>query len=344
MENLRILKEVPKYCEKTEKLGIWEVYNNTPTQGHYRFKLDNNKGDICNMFLETYITFTTEPESVPDGKYFGLQIHKRIRLRTDNTILETLTPLYMYGMVDDLVGTKAYTRIFNSVGNVVVPADLPAVVPIKIPLMFFFNRKNPLDMKGRPPMYIEIEEAGSNTSMGTNSVISNITYKLDVRYMQYESLVTSPPRELVIPNIFEEIPVIVSAESTQASMLLKCPFKVFHIYAQLRSNLQNYSLKNIKRAVISCPTSTLYDLDYEANYICGDPDDVDGYNESSTFSIKLKDRDGTDFIRFNDEMYPSYLTIYFDSSIVADFTFSVVCEYRNEINKNTILVNTGNYT
>ena len=102
--------------EISDTLGYFQSYNNTVGQGHYLFKLNHNKGPICNMFVEATLKITgsaTAGTRPLVGKYVGAQILSLIRLRTDDTIFSTINPLYLYGRVDDSNGSKAYTRLLN---------------------------------------------------------------------------------------------------------------------------------------------------------------------------------------------------------------------------------------
>lgn len=341
MENLKNLDKPPRSCEKTEVLGPFQTYSNVPTEGRYLYKLNHTNGDLINMFIKATIRFTDGAGNIPAGKYFAAQFLRRIGLKTESSTISSLNPLYIHGRIDDSKDSQAYARYFNSVDGAAIEINKDVIY--YIPVFFFFSRKNPFSIKNRPQLYVEIEEAGSNLKMGTTSNVSFTKYELVVRYIQYLDYRNEIPKSLIVPNIFPEKSVLCKIGSTSNTVLLKCPYRVFHIYCYVKS-LVGFSLKNIKRVVLSCPTSVIFDSTDENNYICGDPTDLDGYNQNSTFSIKFGERTSDEFISFNEDMYPCYLTVEYEAPTVTDHNLEVICEYRNEIDSNTNVVMTGTFT
>ena len=318
MESLNLLSSKTPGIVKVIKQQYSEISNNTLFSKNARFKLNHNYGALKQLFIKCTIT-TTGPFNAPQPiDPFTPFLLSNISLKTDTSTLQKITPLYTLARLSQLNGTSLYTKMTNNVTNgTLYQGGIAALGPLgaggftsivlHLPLFFFFSddANAPLDMHGRKQLYIEITE-NSQSGMGlpnNANTLQTSFYELISVFEQRESY--GVPRPILKSyDIFIEDTQTIAATAASVRFRLRCPYDVFAVSFIL---LKGVALEQpvILSFKIETPTSTLFDMSYNINYLLSDDPNIGSNTAGGAVTIPLGS------CRFSQNMSPSFLTLTF---------------------------------
>ena len=314
-----------------------EIYNKS-----FSFDIPRTYNELSQLYIKCYLSTNSAVAALIDEPFFSTKIFKKISIRTKQGVtLQTITPSYTYPRSCALIDSANWSFIEANMQ----PSSLDfsaAEVTCVVPLFFFFSESVNSFLQTRLLESLEIycETNDGFLSMGMDISFTTARYEL---YACYHDTDTSSAifdksytnkmglfRTLKHTyDVFEEDKLVVASGSTSARLLLRCNYPVFAMHIELRNAVSNIAIINTVELEIRGNKFLTFDKDINYEFSTN----TEG-NHASALTLwfsKLKSRVvDSGFIIFSGDMFPSYLNLTFDELLAADYTLTVLCEYRSK--------------
>ncbi len=299
------------------------------------FEIPREYDNLAHMYIKCVLT----AESVGQSEtYLATKIMKLIKLKSKSgTTIQDIKPVYTTTRLDEIVGTPLYSRIITGVEpldsfNTTETIFIPVFVSCSDDISSFFPTR---DLE---QLILQCEVNDSKEDMGMSQNLSSATFQLICKYHDVNtsnkisdlSYTDKPGLLKTLPNTynaFYEDGTVCPAGTTSARILLTCPHPSFVLHMVLKNGSSQQ--KQIITARIETNGRIVEELDYRANYEIYS--ECSAFVDAGTFSRwanKINKRHfDSGLIPFNDHMFPTYVTITFESSD-DDYTLYIFEEYR----------------
>jgi hypothetical protein len=239
--------------------------------------------------------------------------------------------------IDEIYSSELYNCIVQGTEpDIAFDAGNPTCF---IPLFYFMSESlhTSLPTRSLEPLELECLTNIDKGSMGLSVNLTSATFELYALYHDEntssainDKLYTTKdiPRTLYDSyNIFQEDSQVVTATSTSARLLLRCPFPLFALHASLVAADSTRTL--IKTMKLTVGGVEILNMDYRINYQnFGNHNSFLENGTTSYFFSRNKARDSdSGLVVFSKSMYPCYLDVTFDA-LAADSTLNIFEEIR----------------
>lgn len=329
MESLNLLESKTRGVQKIVKLQYNTTFNDAIFSGNYNFKLNHNYGVLKQLFIKA--TLSTSNNATTLKTPFAALLFSNVSLKTETSTLQKITPVYSTARLDNLYTTGLYQKIIAGVQPSAAGFTSGTnIVTAYLPLFFWFSdlEDSALDMHGRKQLYVEITTNSTTTAMGMSQPLTSSYYELICVYEQRETY-TIPKQIKGSYDFFLEDTQSLANGATTCKFRLRCPDRVFSL-SMLLVNPATGSYQQINSVQIDTPNSTLFYKDYQINYLLSDDPNM-SYNQNSSLTVPFGSRNKVDnFIKFSQNMAPTYITVTF-TALGAAFNLYTISEFHTDL-------------
>lgn len=337
MEALSLLtndSKVNDYNPKPKKiLKSFRQYPSYSTGGVYNrrdtFQLQKNKGHLKHQFIKITVSLSDFAEALEP---WGTSIIKEISLNSSSGPIQTLT--------NHLIESKIALLKDTPLGNKIESGLLKGLTTdgtytITLPLFWFFSERGEhlaTSTHSSEQFSVSLLTGSDELDMSIYATVNSLSFEL---ISMYEEVVSSDMLLIKNPthatNLFQEDTLDLPIGTTQIRLLLRCPYKVFHLHFLVRdvTGLTDYEITNVR---LDGPLGYLLELNKDTNYTL--TNDNESCDYTTSFTVKFGDKsdqyNSTEYITFGDSMTPTYATITFDT-ILYESKLYAMSEYRTVI-------------